>query len=42
MEKKINKKIENKILSLNHSKFLEKKTKILLTNHYKVYSIYQY
>ena len=32
--KKINKKIENKILSLNHSKFLEKKPKILLTNQY--------
>ena len=38
--KKINKKIENKILSLNHSKFLEKKPKILLTNHYKKYIQY--
>ena len=38
--KKINKKIENKILSLNHSKFSEKKPKILLTNHYKKYIQY--
>ena len=38
--KKINKKIENKILSLNHSKFFAKKPKILLTNHYKKYIQY--
>lgn len=38
--KKINKKVENKILSLNHSKFFAKKPKISLTNHYKKYIQY--